>query len=312
MPKTRELQLWSRVSFVVCVGSMASVSVQKARTRRMSWAGRPVEPKVSTKYILFADNRGMRIRPLRDVLSANELQTCLTYMNDNRYVSALRPVVVKSAGVASYGHYADGLEELVGLCLDKGGYLPWSALRRFSVASGSASPPPRAAPSRSLSSALSRGSRGDSVDSLWHADDEQAGVSPWLHSFADKYFRRLQGVAFQPAAETIAEATRCFHLIAANFAQQPEAAREAYSSQGGSAKLVSKMLGRGVSGGGSGEWEQVPADFLKAHLAGMLQQGARSGGGVGDSLFDERLQEMLTHMDEDADGSISLVSFSII
>ena len=137
-----------------------------------------------------------------------------------------------------------------------------------------------------------------------------------MTSFASSFFRRLHSVSFRPSAENLAEATRCFHLIAANFAQHsPEHALAKSSSTGhGSRKEAAdgnKLLGalsRSMSGK---DGEQVPTDFLRGHLAAMLQRRGQTGSTVGDEYFDQRLQEMLTHMDEDNDGAISLVGVSL-
>ena len=297
IPKRRHLQLWTRVGFLVSLSDTSAPP--PAKTRRLSWAGRPAESQEATKYVLFADNRGLRLTALRDLLSIVELTASLTFLDDNRYVASLRPVLVTGQGVAAYCTYADGLEEIASACRLSGGCLPWEAL--VSPVEASTNPPP--SPSVSLTS--SGPSRqpffqgGSHVSSLSYPEESSSvrlQASAWVREFADQYFSRLRGVLFMPSAENIAEATRCFHLIAASYPKQQRGEEDSdWLDMSGRAK-------RGV---------QVPLAFLKKHLAGLLQRGQQSGGHVGDQQFDERLGAMLRHMDGDGDGSISLVGVCV-
>ncbi|CAE7756897.1 unnamed protein product [Symbiodinium microadriaticum] len=147
---------------------------------------------------------------------------------------------------------------------------------------------------------------GGDLDCSTTTDDGMVAgeISPWLRSFAERYFLRLHGVAFMPSAENLAEATRCFHLIAANYQMQASAKQSAVSTSEGwtdAANSSSKTAGTVHA--------HVPLDFLRGHLSMMMQKGLHSGGQGSNQHFDDRLDRMLHQMDGDGDGSITLVEF---
>lgn len=276
MPKSCHLNLWSHVGIIISLTTKQNTTKPSPRemTTPTTQIALPIssqtplslladQPKpqhrksilsrilplkeIKTKYLLVANERGISLRNFHEILA-----TCDVILRGSlptgRYVAAYRPIRVTKLGIPQYCHMCEYLEEIARAALAAGGLLLWRDL--FTIyqhilavdpTSPSADPIPLLplppylpCPSPSLSS----------------------------FSFLRIFFSRLSSVSYRPSNESIAEAIRCFHLIATSQLSNtdPTEIEQKYKTNSGKTLLRFKS-----------QFEVISVESLRVGLRGILR-----------------------------------------
>jgi hypothetical protein len=343
MPKSCHLKLWSHVGIVIALsaqttpkpsprgGSVPSVvpvpsrplsltAEEPPKTRKTFLSRVTPQREVKTKYLLIANERGLSLRNFQEVLSTCDL-IIRGSLPTGRYVAAYRPIRVTKLGVPQYCLMCEYLEKFAKLAQANGGLLLWRDLfiahQHILLASSSVtsppihSPPDQETPSPTVLPPLPLSLSSTPLTSL---------------SFLSTFFTRLSLVSHRPSNESIAEAIRCFHLIATSHLSEADFTDLNRKSQGG-----------GSSKGGlrsKSQFEVISVQSLREGLRGILRlplpssvvagasETKKEADGVGEAPAakieggsrvnaesSHQLERLLTAFEADnaADGMISLV-----
>jgi len=176
MPKTRHLNLWTHVGVVVSLDPVEARWAESSKSGSSKKHVQVYEERV--KCVLLADDRGITVTPLRDVLAAAEASA----LSESFPVCALRPLAASPMAANTYCTFADGLEELAALCGANSRCLTW-------------------------------GNIIDSAPEDSSSKQSSCFVNKKLITFGTLFLNRISAASFRPSEENMAEAARLFNMI---------------------------------------------------------------------------------------------------
>ena len=243
IPKTRHIKMWNHIGIVVSLYNEEDEA----------------EVGEYIKYILYADDIGLRLRKL------NEVTNSCVIAHD---LCSLRPVQIKNSKQEQlYSKFVDDIESIA--LLAQNGKLLWSNFEQ--------------------AERCKNNERSTIDEDLLLILD-----NPFVSRFHALFTQRMHDLSFSPSQEGIQEATRLFYSM---LAVHQENVKVQEQNSGALEKLNSF--------GTSGNTAVIPLEMIFKSLSVMNEDEGESK--QSDHEFSMRLKNMLSGMDDDSDGQVSLV-----